>query len=45
MAQHPTAEGLPIRDRDPQQYVQDVEATPTNKPKDSSLGIGSLKGQ
>src|SRR6201994_4561967 len=45
MAQHPTAQGLPIRDRDPHQYVQNVEATPATKRKDSSLGIGSLKGQ
>jgi hypothetical protein len=45
MAQHPTTQGLPIRDRDPRQYVQEVESTPTVKPKDSSLGIGSLKGQ
>ena len=51
MAEHPTTEGLPITDRDPQRYVEDVEAsTPSrpeeqSEPKDFSLRIGSLKGQ
>ncbi len=42
MESHPTTEGVPIKDRDPQGYVEDVEKGP-DKPKDSSLGIGSLK--
>jgi hypothetical protein len=43
MAQHPTARGLDIVDRDPQAYVDGVEdgSAPA---KDTSLGIGSLKG-
>jgi hypothetical protein len=41
MARHPTTKGLTIADRDPQTYVDDVEASAT--PKDTSLGIGSLK--
>ena len=46
MAHHPTARGLPTGDRDPQGYIEEIEGTPpTTKPKDSSLGIGSLKGQ
>ncbi|OBG58984.1 hemerythrin domain-containing protein [Mycobacterium sp. E3339] len=49
MAEHPTTKGLPIIDRDPQSYVEDVEATAPPKersePKDFSLRIGSLKGQ
>jgi hypothetical protein len=45
MARHPTTEGLPIRDRDPQRYVEELEdATPPDR-TDYSLGIGSLKGQ
>jgi hypothetical protein len=43
MAQHPTTKGLKIADRDPQTYVDDAEAGSTPRPKDSSLGIGSLK--
>jgi hypothetical protein len=44
MAQHPTTKGLKIADRDPQTYVDTVEAEAGSKPKkDSSLGIGSLK--
>ncbi|MGZ4514472.1 MAG: hemerythrin domain-containing protein [Mycobacterium sp.] len=51
MAEHPTTRGLPITDRDPQRYVEDIEATSQSttkapaKPKDFSLRIGSLKGQ
>jgi len=48
MAQHPTAKGLPITDRDPRGYVEDLENTPRPKPTDYSLGsldIGSLKGE
>lgn len=51
MAEHPTTVGLPITDRDPQSYVEDVEATTRSaaeeqsEPKDLSLRIGSLKGQ
>jgi hypothetical protein len=45
MAQHPTTEGLQIVDRDPQTYVDTFEPDPTRQPKDTSLGIGSLKGK
>ncbi|CQD06538.1 hypothetical protein BN000_01300 [Mycobacterium europaeum] len=52
MAEHPTTEGLPIVDRDPQRYVEDIEAggrsAPRERsapPQDFSLRIGSLKGQ
>jgi hypothetical protein len=45
MAEHPTTKGLAIADRDPQAYVDDTEAEASQRPKDSSLGIGSLKGQ
>ncbi|BBZ72644.1 hemerythrin domain-containing protein [Mycobacterium paraseoulense] len=50
MAEHPTTEGLPIVDRDPQSYVEEVGPTrPAPKerstPDDFSLRIGSLKGQ
>jgi Hemerythrin HHE cation binding domain len=51
MAEHPTTKGLPITDRDPQRYVEDIEATSQSTPneqstpEDSSLRIGSLKGQ
>ena len=44
MDQHPTTEGLPIVDRDPQRYVEDFENTPPSKRADGSLNIGSLKG-
>jgi Hemerythrin HHE cation binding domain len=44
MAAHPTTEGLPIEDRDPQRYVEQMENTPRPKPMDFSLRIGSLKG-
>ena len=47
MDQHPTTAGLPIVDRDPQRYVEDVEGAPPSKPAkpaDGSLNIGSLKG-
>src|SRR6478752_4296133 len=40
MAEHPTTRGLKIADRDPQAYVDHIE-----KPNDTSLGIGSLKGK
>ena len=45
MAQYPTTEGLLTGDRDPPAYVRNVEAAPPSKPKDYSLGIGSLKGK
>ena len=45
MAEHPTTEGLPIVDRDPQRYVEDIETAPPPKSTDGSLHIGSLKGQ
>jgi hypothetical protein len=45
MDQHPTTRGLHIVDRDPQAYVDAAEANPPQTPKDTSLGIGSLKGQ
>jgi hypothetical protein len=44
-AQHPTTKGLQIVDRDPQAYVNAYESTTVQTPKDTSLGIGSLKGQ
>jgi hypothetical protein len=43
MAKHPTTKGLPIADRDPQRYVDDIEAEVGRRRKDTSLGIGSLK--
>ena len=45
MAQHPTTKGLPTDDRNPQAYVESIEAPSPPKPKDYSLGIGSLKGK
>jgi hypothetical protein len=42
MAAHPTTRGLTIVDRDPQNYVDDAEGR-SGAPKDTSLGIGSLK--
>ena len=45
MAQHPTTKGLQIVDRDPQAYVNAYESTTAQTTKDTSLGIGSLKGQ
>ncbi len=45
MNEHPTTKGLPIKDRDPKGYVEKLGKTPRPKPTDSSLGIGSLKGQ
>jgi len=45
MAEHPTTEGLPIKDRDPQRYVEQVAGRAPPKPADFSLRIGSLKGQ
>ncbi|OBH09539.1 hemerythrin domain-containing protein [Mycobacterium sp. E1747] len=48
MAEHPTPKGLPIVDRDPQRYVDEIEVTQSgeqSKPRDYSLRIGSLKGQ
>jgi Hemerythrin HHE cation binding domain len=45
MAAHPTTEGLPIVDRDPQAYVEEIESgAQTRRRADWSLGIGSLKG-
>ena len=43
-AAHPTTKGLPIADRDPQTYVENIETEPRRQPEDTSLGIGSLKG-
>ena len=43
MRAHPTTRGLQIVDRDPQAYVDAYEAESAATPKDSSLGIGSLK--
>jgi hypothetical protein len=47
MAQHPTTKGIPIVDRDPQRYVDELENTENTAPAkpDYSLRIGSLKGQ
>jgi hypothetical protein len=45
MTQHPTTLGLSIADRDPEAYVEKVEAPPPAKREDFSLRIGSLKGQ
>jgi hypothetical protein len=45
MAEHPTTEGVPIVDRDPQTYVRRVQGESSPRPKDTSLGIGSLKGE
>jgi hypothetical protein len=45
MAAHPTTRGLPIVDRDPEQYVESVENPPRSKADDYSLRIGSLKGK
>ena len=45
MAAHPTTQGLKIVDRDPQTYVDAFEPKVAQTPKDTSLGIGSLKGQ
>ncbi len=44
MDEHPTTEGLPIVDRDPGRYVEQLGNAPRSKPTDHSLGIGSLKG-
>lgn len=51
MAEHPTTEGLPIVDRDPEGYVEEIEADNPSEPRgrsgpdDFTLRIGSLKGQ
>ncbi|SPM33636.1 Hemerythrin superfamily protein [Mycobacterium rhizamassiliense] len=45
MDQHPTTKGLPIVDRDPQRYIEEVEGAPPADRGDFSLRIGSLKGQ
>jgi hypothetical protein len=45
MAQHPTSKGLPITDRDPERYVENIENAPQSKRTDFSLRIGSLKGK
>jgi Hemerythrin HHE cation binding domain len=47
MAQHPTTKGIPIVDRDPKRYVEELENTENTVPTkpDHSLRIGSLKGQ
>ena len=43
MDTHPTTKGLPIVDRDPQTYVDEAGPGTAARPKDGSLGIGSLK--
>jgi hypothetical protein len=45
MAEHPTTRGLPIVDRDPQEYVDEQQADFRPARTDYSLGIGSLKGE
>jgi hypothetical protein len=45
MAEHPTTEGLPIADRDPERYVETLENDSPPKRTDFSLRIGSLKGK
>ena len=45
MTQHRTTKGLPIVDRDPEGYIEEVEEDPPAKRTDFSLGIGGLKGQ
>lgn len=45
MASHPTTEGVPIVDRDPRRYVEEIENPAPDKRDDGSLGIGSLKGR
>jgi hypothetical protein len=45
MARHPTTIGLPITDRDPNRYVENLEDRSRSKPPDFSLGIGHLKGK
>jgi Hemerythrin HHE cation binding domain len=45
MAEHPTTEGLPIVDRDPESYVETLENDSPPERRDFSLGIGSLKGK
>ena len=44
MAEHPTAEGLPIVDLDPETYVKTLESDSPPERTDFSLRIGSLKG-
>jgi len=45
MAQHRTTKGIPIIDRDPQRYVEELENTSPSQRTDYSLRIGSLKGE
>jgi hypothetical protein len=45
MAQHPTTKGIPIIDRDPQRYVEELENALPPQRTDYSLRIGSLKGE
>jgi hypothetical protein len=45
MAQHRTTKGIPIIDRDPQRYVEELEHTSPSQRTDYSLRIGSLKGE
>lgn len=48
MSTHATTKGVPIVDRDPESYVEEVERTAqsnSSKRTDFSLQIGSLKGQ
>jgi Hemerythrin HHE cation binding domain len=42
---HPTTAGLDTSDKDPQEYVGAIEQAIHEGPRDSSLGIGSLKEQ
>jgi hypothetical protein len=45
MTSHPTTEGVPVVDRDPEGYVECLENNPPSERTDFSLGIGSLKGE
>jgi hypothetical protein len=45
MAQHRTTKGIPIIDRDPQRYIEELENTSPSQRTDYSLRIGSLKGE
>jgi hypothetical protein len=45
MAENPTTQGLNITDREPQAYVDEFGNKPSRQLKDTSLGIGSLKGK
>jgi Hemerythrin HHE cation binding domain len=42
---HPTTAGLDTSDKDPEDYVDTIEQAIHEGPGDTSLGIGSLKGE